>query len=857
MGRDRSLWEHFGGGRLAVDAVILAVLGLLEYAILSHPSSIQPGEGAVLVMAFAGLLILGRRGLTWQRDLVLDAFLPDWIARVAAGSRERVQPPQGLSAGAELTARALDALLADVEASREALADLQEAVVRDWRDVDGALAEVRLQQVADRENRDRAADRLAAAGAELKTVFEESLQLDRIELDQRLRADQWRLQAQAFVGSLEQVRTGLDHFENLVEELRDTFPRLLREGDDLGRLANSGMRHGARMGMAVRGLVEHTPRLLEEARTRRDQFRNFRKAADELRDQAEALGRRLEGFRTDALDRTRAFGGVQGSLRVIDEAAQQAGLLAVNAAILSQQGTGGGGAGIQAIGGRLRHLAGQTSRGVAEVERTLEEHARGLDHETASLWTLQEVTETLLSGLQNLLRSAAYLDQQGQELERLLDTQVAQVDHVRQMSEHAELALHEVGERARAIESAMGRLWAVEAKLLPELERLSRGGARLTDSGRELSQISQQNIEAIWNILARHHEIRRSAAYRQVTAGELGHLLAAPPTGDGSPARVAWVRSLRRARLGGARLLPALRGTREPDGTVRLRLLGLDALGLPEPSAIQQVVWSRGGRDWRLDLREELRAEDHRMALLETLRGSELQACFPELQTRITPEGAFLSLPFALGQLPVFLAGLALDLPLSAEGWDGPLRAPAAVPGAVQTFLWIGPDADPSLRRETLRRVHGLVHDVPDHHLLLPQAPFEGERSPCLWLGEVEDAVVDLAGVLPFRFETLGAPGPSAPAWRERLLQAGGREDQEGAALVTVHLAPVDPALLLLQLYRREARLACVAHPTLAPYRDRARAEVFALEAADPTRAAWEILEAFRTEGWLLPLPAL
>jgi hypothetical protein len=857
MGRDRSLWEHFGGGRLVIDAIILAVLGLLEYVILSHPASIQPGEGAVLVMTFTGLLILGRRGLTWQRDLALDAFLPDWIARVDAGSRQRIRLPQGLSAEADLTARALDALLADVEESRQALADLQEAVARDWREVDGVLEEVQVRQIEDRENRNRAAERLAAAGAELKTVFEDSLQLDRIELDQRLRADQWRLQAQALVGSLEQVRTGLDQFENLVEELRDTFPRLLREGDDLGRLANSGMRHGARLGMAVRGLVEHTPRLLEEAKTRRDQSRHFRKAASELRDQAEALGRRLESFHTDTLDRTRAFGGVQGSLRVIDEAAQQAGLLAVNAAILSQQGSGGSGAGIQAIGGRLRQLAGQTSRGVVDVERTLEEHARGLDHETASLWTLQEVTETLLSGLQNLLRSAAHLDQQGQELERLLDTQVAQVDHVRQMSEYAELALHEVGERARSIEGAMGRLWAVEAKLLPELERLSRGGTRLTDSGRELSQISQQNIEAIWSILARHHEIRRSTAYRQVTTGELGHLLATPPAAAGFPARMAWVRSLRRARLGGARSLPALRGTREADGTVRLRLLGLDVLGLPEPAALQQAVWSRGGRDWRLDLREGLRAEDHRMALLETLRGSALQACFPDLQTRITPEGAFVSLPFALGQLPLFLAGLALDLSLGAEGWDGPLRAPAAVPEAVQAFLWIGPDADPPLRRETLRRVHGLVHEMPDHHLLLPQARFEGERPPCQWLGELEDADEDLSGVLPVRFENLDAPASSAMAWRERILQAGGREGPEGAALVTVRIAPVDPVFLLLQLYRREARLACVAHPVLAPYRDRVRSEVFALEAPDPTRAAWEILEAFRTEGWLLPLPAL
>lgn len=856
MGRDRSLWEHFGGGRLMVDAVILAVLGLLEYAILSHPSSIRPGEGAVLVMAFAGMLILGRRGLTWQRDLALDAFLPDWVARVVAGSRERVQPPSGLGTEAAMTAQAMDALLADVQAARQGLDDLRMAVVRDWREVDATLAEIQRQQVVDRESRDRARARLAEAGAELKAVFEDTLQLDRIELDQRLRADQWRLQAQAFVGSLEQVKSGLDQFENLVEELRDTFPRLLREGDALGRLANAGMRHGARMGMAVRGLTEHTPRLLEEAKARMEQFRHFRKAADELRDQAEALGRRMEGFRTESLDRTRAFGGVQGSLKVIDEAAQQAGLLAVNAAILSQQGEGRA-AGVQAIGGRLRHLAGQTARGAAEVERALEEHARGLDHETASLWALQEVTETLLSGLQNLLRSAAYLDQQGQELERLLDTQVAQVDHVRQMSEHAELALHEVGERARAIESAMNRLWAVEAKLLPELERLSRGGGRLTDSGRELSRISQQNIEAIWNILGRHQEIRRNPAYRLVSGGELGQILEPTAPGGDVAARLVWLRSTRQSRLETTPQASGLKGTREADGTLRLRLLDLDALGLPEPSALQQLTWARGGRDWRLDLREELRTEDHRMALLETLRRSDLLACFPDLQTRTTPEGAFLSLPFAFGQLPAYLAGLALDLPLPSGAWEGPLRAPGAPAEAAQAFLWAGPDLDPDVRRETLRRLHGLVHEIPDHHFILPRAHYPGERPPCLWLGEEEEDVLDLAGAASLRFERLGAPEAFASAWRERLFRAGAQEGPEGAALVLARVSPIDPALLLLQLFRRDARLACVAHPDLAPFRDRARSEVFALEAPDPAQAAWRILEAFQAEGWLMPLPAL
>jgi len=852
MGQDRSLWDHFGGGRLVIDAIVLAVLGLLEYAILSHPSSIRPGEGAVLVMAFAGLLIIGRRGYTWQRELVRNAFLPDWAARVVAGSRERAQPPEGLSAELDLASKALNAVLADVQEARQSLADLREAVARDWREVDETLEAVQAQRARDREGRTQAAERIVRVGTELRSAFEDTLQLDRIELDQRLRADQWRLQAQAFVASLEQVKGGLDQFQNLVEELRDTFPRLLREGDALSRLANSGMRQGARLGMAVRGLVAHAPRLMEEAQTRTEQYRQFRKAADELRDQAEALGRRLEGFRSEALDRTRAFGGVQGSLKVIDQAAQQTGLLAVNAAILSQQG--GGTAGVQAIGGRLRHLASQTSRGVAEVERAFEEHSRGLDHETAGLWDLQEVTESLLAGLQNLLRSAGRLDQQGQEMERLLDTQVTQVDQVRQMSERAELALHEVGERAHAIESAMGRLWAVEAKLLPELERLARGGGRLSDAGRELSSISQQNIEEIWRILGRHQEIRRTDAYRQVMSGELGRIVIPSPVQDGPYARLTWVRSRRRSRLGGGRGLPVPLGVRDAGGALHLRLLGQDALGMPEPSALLQPVWSREGREWRLDLREGLRGEDHRTGLLEALRHSDLEAWFPGLQTRITPEGALLIFPSAFGQLPRILAGLSLDLAFGPEGWEGPLRTPMPEPEATQAFLWTGPELDADLRRLLLRQVHGLVHEVPDHHLVLPQGEYEGERPSCPWLGE-EEAAVDFSACPPLRFLSLGGAEDCLSAWRDRILRAGGEEAAEGPGLAGIRVCPMDPVVLLLQLFRQDAGLAGNGHPRLEPYLERLRAEVLAMEAREPHRAAWSLLEALQAEGWLLPLP--
>jgi hypothetical protein len=275
---------------------------------------------------------------------------------------------------------------------------------------------------------------------------------------------------------------------------------------------------------------------------------------------------------------------------------------------------------------------------------------------------------------------------------------------------------------------------------------------------------------------------------------------------------------------------------------------------MPEPSALQQITWSREGREWRLDLREELRAEDHRMGLLEALRHSDLEAWFPGLQTRITPEGAVLTFPWAFSDLPRTLAGLALELALGPASWEGPLRASVPLPEATQAFLWTGPDLDREPGHLALR-LHGLVHEIPDHHLILPQGEYEGERPPCRWLGEPEVAVVDLSDGPRLRFLALGPAEACLSTWRDRILQVGGQEGAEGPTLVAVRIAPVDPVVLLLQLFRRDAGLAGGDHPSLVSYRDRFQSEVLAVEAQDPRRAAWSLLEAFQTEGWLLPLP--
>lgn len=845
--------KYLGTRRWVGDLAMLLVLGAAAYLLFRTSASLHPGEAAILMMVVAGLVLVGRRWFAWQRDLVPESFLSDWAGRILGGERARLTPPAGLRDEAAQVSAALNVLIGEGREMADRLNALQRATTREWADLDGLLAETHQQQVLDREARAAAGDRLEAYTRELQGVFEGALRFDKIELDQRLRADQNRLQGQAFQASLEQAQARLERLEMLLEELQDTFPRLRREEDALGRLADAGLRQGARLGLAVKGLVAHTPRLLEETKARTEEFRRFRASADGVRDQVEALTRRIEAFRVESQRRIRSFGGAQGAIQIIDQAAQQTGLLAVNAAILAQQG--GGASGMQAIGGRLRGLADQTSQGASDLERALDEHQRGLERETAGLWDLQEVTQHLGAGIQELLYVGSHLDQQGQDLERALEIHLGLVDQVLRASGRAELSLHEVGERSAAIEAALGRQWGVEAKVALEMEHIARIGGHLMEVGGELTRASRQTIDEISVILGVHQELRRSEAYRQLASGELERALggggAAGPVWD----QIAWARAQRRPRLLNAAGEAPPIGHWDPEGGGRVLLFGVDALGRPEPSAVEGWSCDRDGRVWRLRLIEALRTEDHKLSLLESLKASPLEGCLPGTDLRISTEGAEVRLPFPYPGFPVFLAGLRLDLPLEQGEWQGPWREPGAGADAVQRFLWCGPETDPALRTSLMRLVHAWIRDDHHHDSFMPWLPYEGHRPPCPWLGE-DDMDNRIEGILRLRCIGLGADPSSLHPFRNRLIEAGVEEGDGGAVLGAASLGHAHPEALLLRLFQSGAGLADSPHPDLVSFRSRLHLEVLGGEGGDPYRAAWNLLEDLQRKGWILPLPA-
>ncbi|WP_243384601.1 methyl-accepting chemotaxis protein [Geothrix alkalitolerans] len=849
-----SVFVGLGGIRSwLADLAVLPLLGAAAYLLFTASASLRPAEAAVLMMAAAGLVLLGRRWLAWQRSLAPESLLADWAGRILRGDRAPLAPPAGMAPGDLEVTKALNLLLEEGRLMDGRLESLHRAVLREWADLDGLMGQVQQRSGEDRAAQVAVRKRLVTFGRDLRDVVERSVKVDRIELELRLRADQHRIQGQAFRAAMEQAQGRLEKVEGLMDDLKETFPRL-REGEEsLGRLADAGVRQGARLDLAVKGLATHTPRLVEETRIRAEQLRRFRTSADDLRDQAEALARRIEGFRVESQRRIDSFGGAQGAIHVIDQAAQQAGLLAVNTAILAQQG--GGGPRLQTIGGRLRGLADQTSQGAADLGRVLDEHQQGMERESAGLWDLQEVTQRLGSGIQELLHVASHLDQQGQDLERTLEAQVALVGQVQEASDRAEQSLLQIGECSATLQSALSRQWGVEAKAAAEMDQLVRTGRHMAEAGRDLSRIAQKNMEEIRGILEGHQALRQSEAYRQIAHGDLASLLGPEDRTDPAWNRVAWARAQRRPRLlecmGRARPF----GRPDPTGGIRMLVLGLDALGRPEPSAVADWSCDDDGQAWRLVLAEGLGAEDHRHALQETLRESPLRACLPGTEVHVSAEGVDVRLPFPYPGFPRFLAGLGLDMTVDPAAWRAPLREMGPRMAPVQRFFWCGPGMEPVRRSSLMRLVHAWVRDDPQHETFLLGLPYEGHRPPCPWLAG-SDPGERLEAQPKVRCLGLGADATSLRPFLNRLLQAGAQEGEGEAVLCAAALGHDHPEALLLRLFQAGAGMAGAPHPDLAPLRARLQSEVLGGQSSDPYRAAWQLLEDLQRKGWVLPLPS-
>ena len=850
--RQGSFWGQVAVAWHGAELAMLPCLGVVAYILFRFGDRLGALEGALLMTAAAGLIGLGRHGWAWYRSLQGESSLEAWAQRTLVGERLPLQPGS-LPPSAGAFPLALNAVLQDERRFRAEVAQIREAVAREWRDLDALLESAEQGHAEAQETVHLEGARREALGGELRQILEEGLSTAGLEVDHRTRSEQHRLQGQVAEDALGQLLARLDQVGNLLDELQDSFPTLRREEEALQRLADAGFRRGARLSLAVKGLVVDTPNLVAATRARQLSLQDLRQAADAVKDESEAMARRLEAFREETQVLIRAFDATQGSTRELDLAAQQTGLLAVNAAILGQQG--GGGEGLLVIGGRLRTLSDQTVASTAELDRTLDRHREGLRREIVNLWDLQEVAGRLHGSVQDLLRVAGRLDLDGLELERSLDAHLGVVDQVRQDSERAELSLREVGECAAGLATAQVRQWKVEAKLAPERERLAQVGGRLGGAVEALLRLGQEADGDAWGLVVRQRLLQGSPAYQELTGRT------SLPTSPEGPAqapvwrRVALARSRRRPRLTEAQGLdPRPSGRRGSDGAWALRLLGRDALGQVEPSALAAWECDAEGLTWRFRLAEPLCTDAHRAALLEALRESPLRDCLPGLLLRVAPQGVDLLLPSPYPGLPEFLAGLGLEIPLEAGAWERPFRAVGSAPLVVSHFLWLGPAAGGGLGNPCLSLVHQWVRHLPEHEGFLHGLPHPGDRPACP-LPMQSQGPDSLPAPMAVRGLGLAAETDLLEPLRERLLQAGAHEGLGGAVLCAVGIGHAHPEALLLRLFQADAGLGSDPHPALEPYRIRFREEVLAERGGDPHAAAWTLLEDLQREGWVLPLP--
>ncbi len=656
--------------------------------------------------------------------------------------------------------------------------------------------------------------------------------------------------------SLEILRNGLERQEELVQIIRDTMPRLRREGEAMAQLADRAMRRAARLGSAMKGVASHGSQMLEGTQDRSQQLLRMRELALDLRELGEGLQRRARNLQHVEGETGGSLEGIQESLRGIDHVAKQTGLLAVNAAILSQEGRGS--RGFQVIGSKIRLLSEQTAQGTAEVARILGEHRLSMELDAMEVSSLAESVEQIHTRLHELILNMGRMDHHGQELERSLETHQELIRDLEATGREAMESLQEIPPRAEALGTLTLRQRAAEQEMesgqgqaLRHMERLSEGAGALIRSREDAHR-------DLWMVVERQEALRQSKAFQALAHGRL-HQLWDEARSRRTEERASWgaasnLRAQRGLILGRPPALPpGLPGRAEAD-RVAIRLMEEDAFGLPRPAGLEGVQSSDGGRTWRLTLAPAIRHDEGRLALLVALREALHPAWIPDPDLVLADEGVRLTLPFAYPNLPLLLSGIGAELTLASGVPEEGIRPIGERAHLGLTFLWIGPSIPPHARHQLLQAVHGGVEHLPCHERF-PLGPAPGFGGPCpRCTGDVETRVGAIPPDVGFRTWRLGEAEASLEAWAENLGMARKGADAE-VVLGRVRLPYARPEALLLALAHPAAGFLDPAAPALAELDRELKADVLAFPGEGSAMKAWELLRRLERGGWIMPLP--
>ena len=854
MNLDRKLWRHFGGAQLSVDAGILAVLGLVGFLLLRFPGSLSPVEDGVIVSLVGFLLILGRRSLGWHRAITVQAFLPEWCERIQAGDRRLVEPPPGLDDDQLRVVEVLNRALAELARGEQERRALVGDYLTEWEHAETVLQGLEHERERSFNLQEALLREMSILGEELRHQLEAGSVMARVADRRRGLSDAATSSLGSTVDmSLDQLKEGIERQEELLQQVRDTLPRLRRESDALTQMADRALRRASRLGVTIRGVASHGAQMQEGVQERSVQLLRLRELALDIRELGDGLQRRAQALRTGH----ESLSDIEESLQGIDHVAKQTGLLAVNAAILSQESRGS--RGFQVIGSKIRLLSEQTTAGTAHVSQLLGEHRLKAARESIETASLAEALQDLQSRLHELVLNAGRLDHQGQEMDRALEAHQDMIRALEQAGDDAIEVLRELGPKSQGIEALVQRQRGAEQDLESQQTQSFRIMERLGEGARALIRSQEEAHADLWFLMDRHESLRHSRVYRSLTQGQVGeHLETARARRAEEEAAWAGAANLRAQRnliLGAPPVPPpGFHGLRQEERLV-LRLLERDAYGLPRPAAVTALVPVAGGRIWECALARDLQGDEGKLALLVGLREALSELWIPGTDLVFTQEGVRLTLPFAYPNLPLLLAGLGAELTLANPHPEWNLLPPASLEPVACTFAWVSSAVPPQARHALLQGLHDLFEHQPGHETY-PLGTPAGVVGPCSRCTQDQEARGQgLPAGTTLRFWSPQDPDALGD-WRDGLpLPAAAPESPADLTICRLRLPYPRPEALLLALIHPASGFMDPEVPFLVTLGEDVRSRVLAQPGPEAFQRAWELLRSLERGGWIMALP--
>lgn len=236
--------------------------------------------------------------------------------------------------------------------------------------------------------------------------------------------------AQNMRSAMEQLNDARQHATQTQQQLDETLQLSQMKAQQLAGSCESLMQ----LAQSLDGVSRVAGETFEFAQANRDDSSTQREALNEAVNQV----RRISGSTSQALQEIQALDTrsekIQSVTRVINDIAEQTGLLSLNAAIEAAR-AGEQGRGFAVVADEVRNLAGRTSHATEEVNSIVEEMARGTRAVVEQIGRLSSEVEDGSSRIEaiegSLMTIGNRASEVGDRLQQLMNEIQAQVTHVK------------------------------------------------------------------------------------------------------------------------------------------------------------------------------------------------------------------------------------------------------------------------------------------------------------------------------------------------------------------------------------------------------------------------------------------